>query len=114
MMISSKPSQMPRVSLDTTNTADNREKLTSGSVTKNVAHMRQVLPDDEGFDGTHFQSLEGVINAEAVLPTVLVDLVKVLLDQLLLLDEFDIGEGLRCEVNSLCRLISAQPSRFQK
>lgn len=71
--------------------------------------MRQVLPDDESFDGAHLQTLEGVVDAEAVLSAVEVDLVKVLLDQLLLLDEFDVGERLSGEVDGLRSFGSARP-----
>mmetsp|Transcript_17544 Transcript_17544/g.51345 ORF Transcript_17544/g.51345 Transcript_17544/m.51345 type:complete len:210 (+) Transcript_17544:437-1066(+) len=54
----------------------------------------EVLPDDQGLHRAEFESIQGVFDHEAVLPRVLIDLVEVLLDQLLLLDEFDTAQRL--------------------
>ena len=52
----------------------------------------KVLPNDESFNGPHFQGLQGVIYTEAVPASVLADFVKVLLNEFFLLNKLDIGK----------------------
>ena len=76
-------------------------RRTAGSVAEAVARDVQVLPDDEGFDGTKLQSFERVLNTEAVFAGILADLIEVPLDELLLLDKLHVGEGFGRKFNSL-------------
>ena len=64
--------------------------LTASSVPQDVTSDIKIFPNDEGLNGAQLESLEGIINTEAVFAGVLADLVKVLLDELLLLDELDV------------------------
>lgn len=63
---------------------------TAGRVPENITRDVEVLPYDERLHSTEFQRLERIIDTEAVLASVLADLVEVLLNQPLLLDEFDV------------------------
>ena len=63
----------------------------------------QILPNDQSFHCAQFKTLEGIFNTEAVLASVLADLVKVLLDQPLLLHKLDISKRLCCKFNRLAR-----------
>jgi hypothetical protein len=74
---------------------------TSSRIAKNEARNVQVFPNDECFNGTKLKRLEGINDTEAVFARILADLIKVLLDQLLLLDKLDIGQGFRGKVDSL-------------
>ena len=74
---------------------------TVGSITKNITGDVEVLQDDQSFYGAELESLESVFDTEAISASILADLVEILLDELLLLHELDIGEGLRSEFDSL-------------
>ena len=65
----------------------------------------QVLEHDESLGSTSFESLESVLNTVADLATVHADLVKVLVDELLLLDELDVAESLGGQLNSLVEAV---------
>ena len=65
-------------------------QLTSCSVSQRISRDVKVLPHDQRLDGAHVETFEGIIHTETVFASVLADLVKVLLDEFLLLDEFDI------------------------
>mmetsp|Transcript_20223 Transcript_20223/g.42703 ORF Transcript_20223/g.42703 Transcript_20223/m.42703 type:complete len:258 (+) Transcript_20223:481-1254(+) len=71
----------------------------------NVSHRVplnvEVVPDYQVFHGTHFESPEGVVNHETVLPRVLGNLVKIFLEEFLFLHQFDVGEGICGELNGL-------------
>lgn len=77
------------------------ETYTSGRVTKNETSYVQIFPNNQSFNSTKLECLESVGNAKAVFARVLADLIKVLLDQLLLLDELDIGQRFRGQIDSL-------------
>ena len=78
-----------------------RGRRTSGSIPENVTRDVQVLPYDKRLDSTQLECLERVVDTEAVLARVLTDFVKVLLDESLFLDEFDVGEGLGGQFDGL-------------
>jgi len=59
------------------------------------------FPDDEGLDGAALKGLEALVHTKAVLAAVNGDLVKVGLNKFLLLDELDVGEGVRGELDGL-------------
>lgn len=61
----------------------------------------QVFPDNERFHSTKLKSLERILDTKAVFAGILTDLVEVLLNELLFLDELDVGQRLRGEFNSL-------------
>mmetsp|Transcript_18612 Transcript_18612/g.70402 ORF Transcript_18612/g.70402 Transcript_18612/m.70402 type:complete len:297 (-) Transcript_18612:283-1173(-) len=61
----------------------------------------QVLVHDERLDRAQVQSIQRVVDHEAVLAGVLVDLVEVLLQDLLLLHELDVAQGLRRQLDGL-------------
>lgn len=67
----------------------------------------QVLEDDQSLSSTSLQSLEGVVDTVADLARVLGDVVEVLVDELLLLDELDIAEGLTSQLYSLVETVLA-------
>jgi hypothetical protein len=68
---------------------------TSGRIAKNEAGDVQILPNNQGFSSTKLERLESVGNTEAVFTRILADLIKILLNQLLLLNELDIGQRFR-------------------
>jgi hypothetical protein len=74
-------------------------------VLHNIPQNVQILPDYEHLNGARLKGLQSVIDTEAVLTGVLGDLVKVLADQLLLLDELDILQAVRGELNGLVEAI---------
>ena len=76
-------------------------KLTASGVPEDIARDVKVLPDDQGLDSTKLKRLESVLDTKAVLAGVLTNFVEVLLDELLLLDELDVGKRLRGKLNSL-------------
>mmetsp|Transcript_4616 Transcript_4616/g.6445 ORF Transcript_4616/g.6445 Transcript_4616/m.6445 type:complete len:244 (+) Transcript_4616:88-819(+) len=65
----------------------------------------QIFPHDQSLDSTHFQSSQGVTNTVAILASVLGNFIKVLGDQLLLLNKFDVGENFSRELNGLIETI---------
>jgi hypothetical protein len=67
----------------------------------------QVLEDDQSLSSTSLQSLEGVVDTVTDLARVLGDVVEVLVDELLLLDELDIAEGLTSQLYSLVETVLA-------
>ena len=79
--------------------------LTAGGVAEGVAGNVQSLPDNQCLDSTHVQSLERVDDTETVLSSVQSDLVKVLLDQTLLLDELDVGQRIGSKLDSLVETV---------
>ena len=58
---------------------------TAGRIPEHISGDVEVLPYNQRLHGTKFKRLEGVVDTEAVLASILADLVEVLLDQLLLL-----------------------------
>ena len=74
---------------------------TAGRIPEHISGDVEVLPYNQRLHGTKFKRLQGVVDSEAVLASILADLVEVLLDQLLLLHEFDVREGLRGKFNGL-------------
>ena len=74
---------------------------TVGSVAEDVARDIKVLPDDERLDGAHLQALKRVLNAKDKLAGVKRNLVKVLLDQALLLDKLDVRQRVGRELDGL-------------
>lgn len=60
---------------------DVNNDLGAGGRAEGMANDIEILPDDEGLDGSHLESMEGVVDAEAVLARVVRDLVEVALDQ---------------------------------
>mmetsp|Transcript_13143 Transcript_13143/g.55199 ORF Transcript_13143/g.55199 Transcript_13143/m.55199 type:complete len:508 (+) Transcript_13143:683-2206(+) len=71
------------------------------AVVQNVPVDLHVLPHDERLHGTHLEAHQSIFFAEAVLPAVLRDLVEELADELLLLDELDVPERVRGELDGL-------------
>lgn len=63
---------------------------TPSSVTKKVTSNVKVLPDDEGLHCAKFQRLECIVNTETIFAGILADFVEISLNQLLLLNKFDI------------------------
>ncbi|KAI3478310.1 hypothetical protein L1887_59786 [Cichorium endivia] len=86
---------------------EHEDVLGAVRVLEHVAHHVEVLPHDECLDGTQVERFEGVVEAEAVLASLHGDLVKVLLDELLLLDELDVGERLCGELDGLVEAVLA-------
>lgn len=83
---------------------------TTSSIPQNMSDRVQVLPDDQSFHCTHIQSLQGVGDTEAVLAGIEGDLVKVLLDESLLLDEFNVRERVGGELDGL--MSAGNPNSF--
>lgn len=71
-------------------------------VAQSVALRVEPFPHDEGLDGTHIECFESVDDTETVLARVERDFVKVFLNQTLLNDEFDVGERVGGQLDSLC------------
>ena len=74
----------------------NKERMsgtchTSRGIAKDISGDVKVFPDNECFDGAKLKGLESVVNSKAVLASVLADLVKVLLNEFLLLNKFHVG-----------------------
>lgn len=67
----------------------------------------QVLEDDESLNSTKLKSLEGVVDTVTDTSGILGDLLEVLSDELLLLDELDVAEGLGRQLNSLVESVLA-------
>jgi hypothetical protein len=67
----------------------------------------QVLKDDQSLGSTCLEGLEGVVDTVADLARVLGNVVKVLVDQLLLLDELDVAERLSSQLNGLVETVLA-------
>jgi hypothetical protein len=65
----------------------------AGTVPELKAIHVQVLPYNQGLHCPHLQTRQGVLHPKHVLAGVLTDLVKEAADQLLLLDEFDVCQG---------------------
>jgi hypothetical protein len=72
-----------------------------------VALDVEVLPYNERFHSAQLQCLKGVLDTEAIFARVHADLVEVVLNQLLLLHELDIRQGLRGELDSLVEAVLA-------
>mmetsp|Transcript_61759 Transcript_61759/g.93244 ORF Transcript_61759/g.93244 Transcript_61759/m.93244 type:complete len:256 (+) Transcript_61759:579-1346(+) len=69
--------------------------------------MLQVLVDNERFHSARLEALHRVVHAKANLPRVLGDLVEVLLNDLLLLDELDVRQHLRRQLDRLVEAVLA-------
>src|SRR5882724_7742846 len=80
---------------------ENQTWLTSSGVAENVTSDIKIFPDDEGFHGSKLEALEGVIDTETILSSVLADLVKVSLDEPLLLNKLDVRQRFACELDGL-------------
>lgn len=76
---------------------------TTSSIAEDVTSDVQILPDDESLHSTELEGPQRVLDTETVLAGILTDLVEVPLNELLLLDELDVGKRFRCKFNSLCR-----------
>ena len=75
--------------------------LASGAVLEHVSLNVQVLPDDEHLDRAGLERTQRLVDAEAVEAGVLGDLVEEARDELLLLDELDVLEAVRGELDRL-------------
>lgn len=75
--------------------------IASGWVLEVVSGVGNVLPQDEGGDGSHSHGLDGVVHSELDHASVQSDLVVELTEQLLLLDELHVGEDVSSESDSL-------------
>jgi hypothetical protein len=82
-----------------------------------VACDIQVLPHDQGLDGTEFKRFQRIVNTKAVLVRVLADFIEVLLDKPLLLYKLDVRQcvcrkfdGLHINISNL---IPANPRSFE-
>ena len=67
----------------------------------------QILEDDESLNSTKLKSLEGVVDTVTNTAGILRNLLKVLSDELLLLDELDVAECLGRQLNGLVETILA-------
>jgi hypothetical protein len=67
----------------------------------------QILKDNQSLGGAGLQRLQGVVDSVADLAGVLGDVVKVLVDKLLLLDELDVAEGLARQLDGLVEAVLA-------
>jgi len=72
-----------------------------------VALDFEVVPDYQVFDGSHFESLEGVIDHEAEASGVLGDVVKVLLQEFLFLHKLDADQRIGTELDGLIESVLA-------
>ena len=79
---------------------------TAGRIPEHISGDVEVLPYNQRLHGTKFKRLQGVVDTEAVLASILTDLVEVLLDQLLLLHELDVRQSLSCKLNRLSHDLS--------
>lgn len=79
----------------------NKTWFTSSGVAENITGNIEILPDDEGFHGSELEALEGVIDTETIPPSVLTNLVKVSLDEPLLLNKLDVRQRFACKLDSL-------------
>jgi hypothetical protein len=61
----------------------------------------QILPYDQRLDCAKLKCLQSIVNTKAVFAAVLANLVKVVLNELLLLDKLDIRERLGSELDGL-------------
>ena len=82
-----------------------QDDLGSVAILENPAVDLEVLEDDEGLDGAKLQSLEGILNTVADAAGILANLLEVLADELLLLDELDVSEGLGRQLDGLVEAV---------
>lgn len=87
-------------------------RLTSSSISQDIACGIKVLPDNECFNSTEFESTERIIDAEAVLARILANFVKVFLNELLLLHKLDVRERLGGKFNSLDTMSVSRTNNF--
>lgn len=80
---------------------DGNYELTTCSVAKDITSDIHVLPYNQSFDSSKFESLQRIVDAEAIFASVLADLIKVLLDKPFLLHELDVSERLGSKLDSL-------------
>jgi hypothetical protein len=83
------------------------DDLSACRALQNPASNFQVLEDNQRLSSTCLESLEGIVDTVADLARVLGDVVKVLVDELLLLDELDIAEGLSSQLDGLVETVLA-------
>ena len=67
----------------------------------------QVLEDDESLNSTELKSLEGIVDTVTDTAGILGNLLKVLSDELLLLNELDVAESLGGQLNGLVETVLA-------
>jgi hypothetical protein len=67
----------------------------------------QIFKDNQSLGGTSLQGFQCVVDTVADLSGVLGNVVKVLVDKLLLLDELDVAEGLARQFNGLVEAVLA-------
>lgn len=82
-----------------------RKERTSSGIAKNITGNIQIFPDDESFNCPKIKGFEGIIDSETIFAGVLTNLVEVPLNELLLLDEFDIGKGFSREFDRLNHML---------
>ena len=81
--------------------------LPCGGVLQVVPRNLEVLEHYQNVDGAHLEALESVLDAKAELTGVLRDLLKVPRDEPLLLDELDVRERLRAQLDRLVEAVLA-------
>ena len=80
-----------------------RKERTSSGIAKNITGNIQIFPDDESFNCPKIKGFEGIIDSETIFAGVLTNLVKVLLDELLLLNKLDISQRFRRKFDGLTK-----------
>ena len=81
------------------------DDITAVAVPEDPAGDLEVLKDDESLDSTELKGLEGVINTVADLAGILANFLEVLSNELLLLDELDVAEGLGRQLDGLVETV---------
>ncbi|KAH4126672.1 hypothetical protein HBH47_045340 [Parastagonospora nodorum] len=84
-----------------------QDDLAAFGALQNPAGDLQILKDNQGLGSTSLQSLQSVVDTVADLARVLGDVVKVLVDELLLLDELDVAERLPSQLDGLVETVLA-------
>jgi hypothetical protein len=85
--------------------SDVHKSHTTSWIAQHIARAIEVLPDNQGFDGTHLQALESVLDTVAVLASVLRNLVKEGRNELLLLHKLDIGKRIAGKLDGLVEAV---------
>ncbi|KAI6766521.1 hypothetical protein HG531_011743 [Fusarium graminearum] len=81
------------------------DDLATVVVLENPAGDLKVLKDDKSLDSTQLKGLEGILDTVADLAGILANFLKVLSNELLLLDELDVAKGLGRQLNSLVETV---------
>lgn len=81
------------------------DDLSAVAVLENPAGDLEVLKDNESLDSTELKGLEGVLDTVAYLTSIRTNFLKVLSNELLLLDELDVAESLRRQLDGLVETV---------